>query len=120
MEKLYFLLLGTTTAIAGLWFLWFRLNLVVTGTKTTGRVVDWERRGRRAFHPVIVFTAADGQEHQFTSNSGTSWKPARESYPVLYKRERPSHALVYTLLDFWLLPVIFFAFAAAGFHLFLR
>jgi hypothetical protein len=120
MEKLFLALCGSGMAIWGLCLLWMRLSLFFTGNKTSGKVIEWVPWGRKRFHPVVSFTAEDGQEYKFTSYTGFSWRPKIDRYPVIYPNAQPSKAVVYTLVHFWLPPLMILALSTAPFFIILR
>lgn len=116
METIYFAVVGGGMGIFGLVLLFRRLSLVATGTKTTGRFVDWEPRGRRVnYHPIAEFTASDSSTHRVTGLGGFRRKPktVQQTYQVIYPENDPSKALIYSILHFWGGP-IFFLLSGAG------
>jgi hypothetical protein len=113
IEKLYLLFSGVGCAIFGTYLLCSRMNLYVNGKRTVGRVLDWEPRGRKVFfHPVVEFTTMDGEKYKFTSYTGYSKKPEIEHYPVVYLRREPAKALIYSVLHFWIPPLLLLAMSA--------
>jgi Protein of unknown function (DUF3592) len=84
--------------------------------KTTGTVIDhvtktsYDRDGDRSvtYAPKVRFTAADGQDYEFTDSiSSSNKKDIGSRVDVLYKPDDPSDARIDSVARRWLFPGIF-------------
>jgi len=121
MERTYFFLSGVGLSLLGALLLIRRLRLFLYGIRTNGILVGWEPRGRKVFyHPVLEFTATDGSIYRVTSLTGYSKKIIKDFYCIIYLKNKPSEALVYSFLHFWAAPFTIFLIAAAPLWLLLK
>jgi hypothetical protein len=81
-----------------------------TMIKTTGTVVEnTTKRTSKGivYYPVVIFQPGSGPEIKFTSDRGSSTRPAIGSkVTVLYKLNEPDKAKVEDLLSIWYVPGI--------------
>lgn len=79
-------------------------KLISAAQKTTGTVVDFERRSSKGGHsdyPVIEFTTATGEIRRFTT-SGAGDFAKGETVEVLYQPADPANAKVNVFVEMWL------------------
>jgi hypothetical protein len=100
---IYLLIVAIVTAIMGVVILARRISLVMRGVRAAGAFARWEVRGLRKkyYHPVIRFTAHDGEEYEFVGGPGRRKKVEGKSYKVIYPRNAPDKAMVYSFLSYW-------------------
>lgn len=108
------MLLGVVPLGIGLALLARGLHLRCLGARTTGRLTGYQRtvmrttRGRAVYQlPIVVFTAADGVEHTFTSAVGEPGKhwPVGTAVVLYYLPHRPQRAEIAGLGAYWLVPL---------------
>lgn len=95
-----------------------------TAVATSGEVIGYERHnnseGEISYFPVIVFTAAHGDEIEFTASTGGSTRgyPIGATVPLRYDPALPYNAAIDRPSDLWLativLSVLGLAFTTVG------
>lgn len=108
-----FLLIGLGLLTGG-FFMWrSKADFVAHALHADGTVtgLDYQRssKGSGTYHPLVQFTAQDGNIVNFTSDSGS--RPAAYSrgdhLPVLYAAANPEDAVIDSFIDLWLGTLIF-------------
>lgn len=111
LVALIFLAVGVGVGIGKAYFL-------VTAESGQGQVVEIVERTKynsklrtreTSYYPVVELETKAGKKARFTSNVGAN--PAMyvvgDQVPVVYDPEDPSSAAIDTLIDFWMLPLVF-------------
>ncbi len=87
-------------------------RFLASAIEAAGEVVDItsyeDDEGQTMYRPVIRFTTQDGQEHEITGSTSSSWAPelGRE-VTVLYNPDSPRNADLKGFTNQWLAPSIF-------------
>jgi hypothetical protein len=85
-------------------------QFVAEAERATGTVIDLSRQrdneGGVVFHPVVVFTTAEGEVVEFVAPFGSSPPSVQpgDRVEVLYDPDDPYHAELGDFLDLWLFP----------------
>lgn len=80
-----------------------RLNILVGSQKTTGQVISYQMHdyeGDGLLLSEVKFELPTGEPFRFTTDKET-FLEIGNVLPVLYKKDNPSEAWVYTFVDFW-------------------
>ncbi|AKM08082.1 DUF3592 domain-containing protein [Pelagerythrobacter marensis] len=108
-----FLAVGLVFAAVGLWAWTEDRALSNGGARTTGTVMELERRydsdNGSTFRPVVVFHDREGTRHQFVGNVGSSppaYAPG-ETVSVIYDPAAPGRAIIDGFMDRHFVPLIF-------------
>jgi Protein of unknown function (DUF3592) len=96
---------GIVFAAVGIYGVVYNLRLRRRGVRTTGSIVDVERRFNpdpnvgTAYHPVLEFRTADGAQVRAVASEGSGTPPAiGKRVPVLYDPGNPSVAEINTII----------------------
>ncbi|MEZ0216760.1 MAG: DUF3592 domain-containing protein [Rariglobus sp.] len=113
---IYLGVVGSVLGVMGLVIFYRRLSLFISGIRTTGLFVRWEKRGLRRpyYYAVITFSAQDGRDYTVISGAGSSAMKQRRTYAVVYPEQRPEKAMVYSFIDYWAAPLGFFVLAGGA------
>lgn len=117
--KYYFAIVGIIFGVFGVIVLIRCLHLYLVGIRALGMFSKWEIRGFRhpAHHPVVRFTAQDGNNYEITSLAGRRPQPKiKERYAVIYPLSAPQEGLVYSLVAYWPAPFGFFLLSFAALY----
>ncbi len=117
--KYYFATLGFICLALAAWLAWRRFRAFFFGNITSGRVYSHEKRiidDATSYHPVIVFTDANGQQHQFTSVAGNARAKPIEGAEVRvrYLPSNPKIAYISTFLHMWAASLALVVLGCAG------
>jgi len=119
MLKTYFVVIGILCLALAAWLVARRLRVCFSGVTTSGRIFLYEKRemdDTTSFHPLIVFSDANGQQHQFTSVAGYSDRKPSEGTEVRisYLPSDPKLAYIATFLHMWAAPLALVVLGCAG------
>jgi hypothetical protein len=97
--------IGIAFAAAGIYGMVYNRRLQRRGARTTGSIVDVERRfdpspgAGTIYHPVLEFRTADGAQVRAVASEGSSALPTiGKQVPVLYDPGNPSVAEINTII----------------------
>jgi hypothetical protein len=108
----YFFFICSVVLIAiSIWMIRRRLNVLHSGERSQGSVVDHEKRQSddgTTYRPVFKFVDHNGVEHVITSNSGWSapHPPLGTKVRVRYHRQNPVNAYIESFYHLWFWPLV--------------
>jgi hypothetical protein len=107
------LLIGSGLGVLAILTTYESLRRLFIGTIATGTVVGYELV-EDCYCPVVEFTARDGSQHRFTSDSGRGTKQYRDGarVTIVYDPAREDRATIRSFSSLCLFPVVLAAFAA--------
>lgn len=113
---IYLVIVASITAVMGVVILLRRISLFTRGARATGVIARWESRGvhKIYYHPVVRFTAHDGDEYEFIGGPGNTRKKEKSTYGVIYPPNAPEEAMLLSFLAFWAAPPAFFILSAGA------
>jgi Protein of unknown function (DUF3592) len=107
---------GSIFAVIGIIFGVTTHSFVSSSVKTSGTVIDLERRrstdskGRSStfYYPVVEFTPSSGQPTVFQSNTGSNPPGFSKGQlvGVLYNPQQPNSAMIHSWFELWFLPAM--------------
>jgi Protein of unknown function (DUF3592) len=120
--QIYYLIAGVIVVltVAAHAYLFSRvLGFNHKAAQASGTVISgaWrsDGQGSSVCFPVVAFTAASGQQYQFSSNVGTTFPPQTGStVKVQYDPTDPQRAEIGSFTGVWLTPLFFSVFGAVG------
>lgn len=120
-EKTFFIVFTIVFLSWALFVTVHTARLVMNSEKTTGVIIDFTAsKGtspqKRSYYPIIKFTAGDGMEYKFKSETGFKGNYYRESdsVEILYRKDRPEVAEINSFQALWLMPVLLFGVSVLG------
>lgn len=114
---LLFIIIGLGLIAGGWVWLKHTRQFITHSSMATGRLVDYvvDNNDDGTFYkPVVRFTTVDGQEIEYHSSTGSTFKPQRIGTEVRihYDPANPQHAAIDSVLDVWFGPIILIVIGA--------
>jgi uncharacterized protein DUF3592 len=111
--KIFFAIFGLIFAVIGLAIFWSNYQFKLKASSTTGTITGYvsyqDSDGDTLYKPEASFVTSQGENINFTSNVGSSFrgKDIGEKVEILYMPDNPQKAKMNTGSEMWFLPGIF-------------